>query len=156
MPAVFVAYAHSLAADPVQFYSCFISYSTKDQEAADHINRELRAAGVRCWLATEELKIGDKFRSRIDQSIKLSDKFLLILSEQSVASSWVESEVEAALEKERMHGGAVLFPIRVDDAVMDAQQPWAAEIRRTRHMETFADGPTDRSSLGRCSDCLEI
>ncbi len=134
VPPAFVEYARSLAVDPVQFYSCFISYSTKDQEVADHVNRELRSAGVRCWLATEELKVGDKFRTRIDQSIKSSDRLLLILSDHAVASSWVESEVEAALEKERIHGDTVLFPVRVDDSVMDAQQPWAAEIRRTRHI----------------------
>jgi hypothetical protein len=31
----------------------------------------------------------------------------------------------------------VLFPVRLDDAVMDAQAGWAADIRRTRHIGDF-------------------
>jgi hypothetical protein len=28
----------------------------------------------------------------------------------------------------------VLFPLRLDDAVMEADQAWAASLRRTRHL----------------------
>src|SRR5207248_745302 len=54
-----------------------------------------------------------------------------------VASQWVETEVEAAFERERQQNKLVLFPIRIDKAVMQATQPWAAEIRRTRHIGDF-------------------
>jgi len=33
----------------------------------------------------------------------------------------------------------VLFPIRVDEAVMEATQAWAADIRRTRHIGEFGN-----------------
>ena len=46
------------------------------------------------------MKIGNKFRQRIDEAIHLQDKLLLLLSEHSIASTWVENEVEAALEGE--------------------------------------------------------
>jgi hypothetical protein len=95
---------------------------------------------VRCWFAPEDLKIGDKFRSRIEDSIRLYDKLLVVLSENSIASSWVEEEVEAALEKERQNPGShVLFPIRLDDAVMETKQAWAASLRRERHIGDFRD-----------------
>jgi hypothetical protein len=52
----------------------------------------------------------------------------------------VETEVETAFEKERKSPGkTVLFPIRLDDAVMDTDQAWAAEIRRTRHIGDFSN-----------------
>ncbi len=51
---------------PIQFYSAFISYSTKDQEFGDWLYADLRQKNIRCWLATEDLKIGDKFRTRIN------------------------------------------------------------------------------------------
>ena len=41
-------------------------------------------------------------------------KLLLVLTESSVKSPWVEKEVETALEKERKRGQTVLFPIRLD------------------------------------------
>ena len=39
--------------------------------------------------------------------------------------------------KERKQGRTVLFPIRLDDAVMNTDQAWAADIRRTRHIGDF-------------------
>ena len=31
----------------------------------------------------------------------------------------------------------MLFPIRIDDAVMDTTKQWAHDIRRTRHISDF-------------------
>jgi uncharacterized protein YjbI with pentapeptide repeats len=141
VPEVFIANMRSLVAamSPIDFYSCFISYSSKDQEFAERLYADLQAKGVRCWYAPEDLKIGDKFRQRIDDAIRVHDKLLVVLSETSVASSWVESEVESAFEKERgSENKTVLFPIRLDDAVMETGKAWAADIRRTRHMGDFS------------------
>jgi hypothetical protein len=127
----------SPAANPIEFYSCFISYSSKDDDFARRLHADLQQANVRCWFAPEDLKIGDKFRTRIDESIRLYDKLMVVLTEHSIASAWVEDEVEAALEKERKSGKLVLFPIRLDDAVMETDQAWAASLRRTRHIGDF-------------------
>jgi hypothetical protein len=85
------------------------------------------------------MKIGDKIRLRIDESIRIHDKLLLVLSENSVASQWVEHEVEHALDLEKERGEPVLFPVRLDDAVMESKVGWAASIRRTRHIGDFRD-----------------
>src|SRR5208282_6616392 len=77
--------------------------------------------------APEDLKIGDKFRTRIDESIRIYDKVMVILSANSINSPWVEKEVEAALEKERKQNKLVLFPIRLDDAVMETDRAWAGQ-----------------------------
>jgi DNA-binding response OmpR family regulator len=132
---------------PIQFYSCFISHSSADAEIAGRINEDLRRQNVTCWYAPEDLKIGDKFRLRIDESIRLHDKLLLILSKSSIGSRWVTSEVEAALEEEDRRVRAapadlrgnttVLFPIRLDETVFEAQDGWVADLRRTRHIGDF-------------------
>jgi hypothetical protein len=101
------------------------------------LHSHLQSKGARVWLATRDLKIGDRFRARIDEAIRLYDKLLLVLSKNSVKSPWVEAEVEAAFEKERKQRRTVLFPIRLDDAVMDTAEAWAAGIRRTRHIGDF-------------------
>lgn len=138
VPDEFITYMRSLAGRSIEYYSCFISYSSKDQAFAEWLHADLQAKGVRCWFVPEDIKIGDRFRQRIDEAIRVHDKLLLILSEHSIKSDWVASEVEAAFEKERRHvGQSILFPIRLDDAVMDADQAWAADIRRTRHIRDF-------------------
>jgi hypothetical protein len=89
------------------------------------------------WFAPEDLKIGDKFRVKIDESIRIYEKLLLILSEHSLRSDWVEKEVETALEKEREQKRTILFPVRLDNSVFESRAGWAADIRRTRHVGDF-------------------
>jgi uncharacterized protein YjbI with pentapeptide repeats len=122
---------------PIDYYSCFISYSSKDQAFAEWLHSDLRSKGVRCWYAPHDMRIGDEIRPRIDESIRVHDKLLLVLSESSLASPWVKKEVETAFEQEAQQNKLVLFPIRLDDTVMHTQEAWAADIRRMRHIGDF-------------------
>lgn len=137
VPEDFIVYTRSLTVQPIQFYKSFISYSSKDQKFADRLYSDLQNKGVRCWLATENLKIGDRMRVGIDEAIRLHDKLLLVLSKHSVASDWVEQEVETALDRERKEKRTVLFPIRLDDTVMKVESGWPALIRNTRNIGDF-------------------
>jgi len=87
--------------------------------------------------APEDLEIGARIRTSIEESIRLHDKLLLVLSRHSLASQWVEQEVETALEKEREENCMVLFPIRLDKAIMDVKGTWPALIRNTRNIGDF-------------------
>jgi len=54
---------------------------------------------------------------------RLHDKLLVVLSENSVNSPWVEREVNAAFDREfKQKRKDVLFPIRLDDSVMESRQ----------------------------------
>ena len=119
-------------------YSTFISYSSTDHDFAQKLHDDLQANGVRCWFAPEDMKIGDRIRPTIDREIQLRDKLLVILSEASVASEWVGDEVEAALEEESKSNRLILFPIRIDDAVMKTRLDWSAKIRRRRNIGDFS------------------
>lgn len=142
LPEQLIEYLPSLLHAPILFYSCFISYSSKDQDFADRLYADLQVRGVRCWFAPEDLKIGDRFRQRIDEAIRLHDKLLLILSEHSVESDWVREEVESCLEREGRERRIVLFPVQIDDAVMNTAKAWAASIRRQRHIGDFSNWKT--------------
>ena len=137
LPDNLIEYLPSLLNQPIQFYSCFISYSSKDDEFAWRLHADLQDKGIRCWFAPEDMKIGDRIRTRIDEVIRLHEKLLLVLSENSIDSDWVEKEVETAFEKERETKSTVLFPVRLDDAVMESKAGWAADIKRTRHIGDF-------------------
>jgi TIR domain/Pentapeptide repeats (9 copies) len=138
-PEDFIVYIRSLVGRTVEFCSCFISYSSKDREFAERLHADLRSKNVRCWFAPEDLKIGDRLRPSFDEAIRVHDKLMVLLSENSVRSPWVEKEVETAFEKEHREKRTVLFPIRLDDAVMETGEAWAADIRRTRHIGDFRD-----------------
>jgi hypothetical protein len=40
--------------------------------------------------------------------------------------------------KKNARSQTVLFPVRLDEAVMETDQAWAADIRRTRHIGDFS------------------
>jgi uncharacterized protein YjbI with pentapeptide repeats len=113
VPDDFITYAKSLVTNPIQFYSCFISYSTKDQDFADRLYADLQNKGVRCWFAPHDIKAGEKIHEQIDEAIRLHDKLLLILSPHSMASEWVKTEIAKARKREMRDQRRVLFPIRL-------------------------------------------
>jgi hypothetical protein len=139
VPDNWIEYMGPLAGQPPQFHSCFISYSTKDQEFADRLHADLQAKGVRCWFASEDLKIGDRFDLRINESIRFHDKLLIVFSRHSIKSDWVETEVKAALERERREKRLVLFPIRLDNTVITTNRLWAARVGKKRHIGDFTN-----------------
>ncbi len=133
----FIIYIRSLVGKPIEYYSCFISYSSKDDAFAKRLYTDLQSQNVRCWFAPEDLKWGERIRTGIDEAIRLHDKLLLILSKSSVASGWVEREVKTALAKERKEKRTVLFPVRVDRTVFESPFDWATEIRHERNIGDF-------------------
>src|SRR5205823_12237400 len=120
-----------------EFYSVFISYSSKDTAVAERLHADLRASGVPCYFDKEDMKIGEKIRIGIDRAIRSRDKLLLLISSNSLSSNWVENEVEIAFERERREQRVILFPVTLDDAISHVEEGWAATIRRTRHIGDF-------------------
>jgi hypothetical protein len=124
VPDAFITYAKSLIVSAVEFYSCFISYSTKDQDFADRLYADLQAKGVRCWFAPHDVQGGRKLQEQIDEAIRLHDKLLLILSPHSMESEWVKTEISKARKREVRDQARVLFPISL--APFEAIRDWEA------------------------------
>jgi hypothetical protein len=112
-PEDFIVYMKSLAGTAIEFYSCFISYSTRDQEFADRLHADLQSKSVRCWFAPHDVRGGRKLHEQIDEAIRLHDKLLLILSRDSMESEWVKTEIAKARKRETRDKRRVLFPIRL-------------------------------------------
>jgi hypothetical protein len=110
------------AVRPVQFHSCFISYSGRDEEFARRLHSRMREAELRVWFAPEDMKGGDKLYDQIDRAIQVHDRLLLVLSESSMQSKWVETEIRRARKVELREGRRKLFPIRL--VSYNALQEW--------------------------------
>jgi hypothetical protein len=94
-PERLIEYLPSLLVDAIRYDPLFISYASRDQAFAARLYTDLQNKDVRCWYAPEDMQTGDEFRSRIDTSIHLHDCLLLILSEHSIKSRWVQKEVDS-------------------------------------------------------------
>ena len=111
LPDEFIEYLPSLLNQAIQFYSCFISYSTMDRAFAERLHADLQNKGVRCWFAPHNIQGGKKLHEQIDEAIRVYDRLLLILSEASMNSEWVKTEIANARQKEFGKRERVLFPI---------------------------------------------
>jgi hypothetical protein len=98
---------------PVQYQSCFISYSSKDDEFARRLHEKMRGEKLRVWFAPEDMQGGKKLIEQIDRAIQVNDRLLLVLSEQSMKSEWVKIEIRKARQVELRDQLRKLFPIRL-------------------------------------------
>jgi hypothetical protein len=57
------------------------------------------------------MKGGKKIHHQIEDAIKVHDKLLLVLSEHSMNSNWVENEIVKARKRELTEDKQVLFPL---------------------------------------------
>lgn len=123
---------------PSEYHSCFISYSSHDQRFAARLYDDLRAVGVRGWLDSHDMKVGQSLHEQIHRAIQVHDKVLLILSKASIESEWVHVEIENALKREKARNQTILFPVRLDDAVLEASSSQIQQIKE-KYILDFRD-----------------
>ena len=114
----------------------FISHSSRDRTFAKKLRDALSGAGARCFLAEEDLRTGEEFGRVIREMIETYGYVLLILSKHAIASTWVRTEVTAALEKEKQFGAGVLLPISIDKA-LPADHDMVVKIRSEKQIGDF-------------------
>ena len=109
----------------IQISPLFISYSHGDSKFVDLIDKHLTELGIRFWRDIHDLKAG-KIEKQIDQAISPDRTVLLVLSEHSLKSDWVEHEVRTARGIEKTTGRDTLCPVALDDSWKSS--PWPARV----------------------------
>jgi len=92
----------------------FISYSTKDKPIADALYRRLRQSGQRVWIDRVELTAGVSILARIAAAIDEVDLVVALLSNHSVNSKWVLTELEIAVTREINGARPHVIPVALD------------------------------------------
>ncbi len=85
-----------MAAQSTTNHDLFLSYSRKDEEAAKALNAELQARGVRTFMDQKDIDPGALFESDIFSRLAASNSYALVLTRNSLASTWVNREYEFA------------------------------------------------------------
>lgn len=119
LPDNFITYVHPLTGQAIEFYSCFISHSSKDKGFCERLYADLQANNVRTWYFPEDAKWGESVWGEIDRSIKIYDRLVVVCSRNSLQSGPVLREIERALNREDRERKNILFPIRIDDYLFD-------------------------------------
>ena len=71
VPEEFIEFARSIGRNPIEFYSCFISYAHEDKLFARRLHDALQGRGVRCWLDEKQMLPGDDIYEQVDRGIRL-------------------------------------------------------------------------------------
>ena len=100
---------------PLILGGAFISYSHEEAAFVDKLRSKLTEKGVSVWLDRHDAVAGP-LQKQIDRAIGANNVVLLVLSERSIQSDWVEHEMKAARRIEKAEGRDVLCPVALDDA----------------------------------------
>ena len=95
--------------EKIENIDVFISYSSKDSSLAEKLFDELYQAKLNPWIAADNIGIGEKYNEEIIKAIDGSKIFIILVSESSVSSRHVGTELERAFSKNKQ-----IFPIRLD------------------------------------------
>ena len=110
------------AQQAIQISPLFISYTHKDGAFVDQLEVHLVNAGIRFWRDVHHATAG-RLERQIDRAIRLNPTVLLVLSENSVNSDWVEHEARLARKLEKEFGRDVLCPIALDGSWKECGWP---------------------------------
>jgi len=113
------------ATQAIQISPLFISYSHGDGNFVEKLEDHLNEKGIRFWRDVHDMKSG-RMETQIDRAIRQNPTVLLIISEHSLKSDWVEHEVRTARELEKEMERDVLCPIALDESWKNS--PWPKRI----------------------------
>ncbi|MFJ5386733.1 toll/interleukin-1 receptor domain-containing protein [Pectobacterium sp. CHL-2024] len=114
-------------------FKIFISHSSKDKPFAKLLCMDLEANGYIPWLDEWNISVGESIPEKISSGLQEADFIIVILSEDSVSSKWVEREWQIKYWNEIEKGHINVLPI----LLKDCQIP---ELLRTKK---YADFRTD-------------
>jgi len=122
-------------------YSCFISYSAADAAFVEKLRGDLKDLGVTSWMDTKDIGPAERWQVRLEKALRSCDKVLLVLSKAALGSKWVQKETELFLDRERTLSKTILFPIGLDDAVIQSSAKWVRRLAVEKEIRDFRDWP---------------
>lgn len=103
--------------DSAKIPKVFVSHASADKERfVLPFAEKLRAAGINAWVDQWEMLPGDSVIEKIwEEGLKACDAFVVVLSEESLSSRWVQEELNSGFVK-RIQDRTRLIPVRLDNA----------------------------------------
>jgi uncharacterized protein YjbI with pentapeptide repeats len=117
------SYSSVLGELPNDAIEVFLSYSSADEGFAEALYVRLRELGVRTWMAPHALRSGRHLSGEISEAIGNTSNVILILSQASMSSNWVATELRATFEAVRSGTVRRLHPVRL--APLEIIETWS-------------------------------
>lgn len=104
----------------LQVSPLFISYNPTNSPFVERMINPLTQKGIRYWRDMHERKTGQA-EKQIAWAMCQGSKVLLVLSEHSINSDWIEQEVLEARKLEKEMGRGILSLVALDDSWKDSR-----------------------------------
>lgn len=91
----------------------FISYSKSNKDKVAEIVSKITAQGVSCWFQLQDSK--QEYAAEISKGIRTSRAFVVFLSNASIRSMYVRSEIAIAFKHYNNTKGYKLLPVFIED-----------------------------------------
>lgn len=95
--------------------SVFISYSSDDADFVDRLSTKLIKNNIKVWKDKWKISIGDSLINKILDGIEGASYLCVVISNNSLRSEWVGTEIKAALSKEKDGKHIIILPILLED-----------------------------------------
>ena len=92
----------------------FISYPSREKQAADSVCHELEAGNLSCWIAPRDIPPGGDWAESIMSGIAECQLLVVVVSKSTGESRHVLREIERAVNR-----GVPLLPVRIDGTIPD-------------------------------------
>lgn len=80
--------------------SIFLSHNKEDKPFVRRLAHDLDSQGIKCWVDEAEIKIGESLIYKIRNGIDNYDFFAIVLSPNSINSTWVQYELDVGMNHE--------------------------------------------------------
>jgi len=124
----------------------FVSYASKDREAALALCRALENRGFRCWISIRDIGPGENFQVAIPRAIHDAEVMVLVFSAESNNSDEVKKELALAGQNR-----LIVIPVRVEDVTPG--DAFAYELATRQWIDLFDDW---ENSIQRLSEQLTL
>ncbi|MEV6241028.1 toll/interleukin-1 receptor domain-containing protein [Lentzea sp. NPDC051838] len=98
--------------------SMFLSHNAEDKPFVRRLAMDLKAEGVKVWFDEAEIKAGESLLYKIQDGIEEIDYVVAVLSPTSIASSWVQTELEMAMVRQIDERQVRVVPILYRDCAV--------------------------------------
>ena len=91
--------------------SIFLSHNSADKPFVRRLAQSLQSQGHVVWLDEAEINIGDSLIEKIREGLDKVDYVAVVLSQNSITSTWVQRELDISSNREIAEKRVILLPL---------------------------------------------
>ena len=95
--------------------TAFVSHSSQDKHFVDLLTRLLEYHHIEIWNDSYDIKTGTKFSNEIEDGLHKADCFIVVVSQNSLNSKWIEREISSYLT---LNPQAKILPVVIEEVDM--------------------------------------